>query len=705
MTAYLSNNIGAVIAGVILLAFVVLGLRDIFRFSPRRIWAISSVGFRESVRRRVWLITPLAMLGVIAVSQLAHPFDEQDAIRQTTKYCLFASGVVVVLATLILACTNLPREIENRVIYTIVTKPPTRLEIVLGKTLGFARTAALILGIMGVFSYFYLNINAWQLQKGVRTKLANLPPADLSRETLQHYASKGLLGAETFAGPTSLQIQARAPKGGDPFRWIFGASEQYVAWPVDVPQEVFEQEARLIIVIQVATVQRPLTGKEIELEAMGRGSATKPATQGARMPPKPGIAVTLVDPEFYNLASDVELVDALAAEELGQAGKLDAEKPPNASAIELREMRPGLGRAMIIVPPKVMKDKVSRAPEKDGRRRMYVRIDGQTMATLFGFAADSVSVLAEVPGEKPVVLDAKDSAGKAAEPAFRSRLSTAGGQQLRGEIKADEAPVAVYTFRGVRASQVRDGQVPFEFRAKVERSAEADVTDAEAATHVELVIQNLKTGKASDPITIIPDVDRPTFFAAPANAIEGGDFDVLVRSRTEGHLVGLRSNTLQVVSSSQSFALNLLKSLLVLWLLSILVIIIAIFCSTFVSWPIAVVLTLVILLGRWAVNQLGEPSTPQQIWTDITGGKTGGDKTDTVSAKLFTETLSGLNKGLQAMAKVLPDVDRFRVTEDIERGVSIPGRTLLDALWVIAAFGLPLLALSYLFLKNKEVAP
>src|SRR5688572_986730 len=222
MTTFFSNNAPWLIAVLILLLFVAFGWADLLRFSPIRIWAISSVAFRESWRRKVWLITPLAMLGIVAVSQLAHPFDEQDAIRQTTKYCLFASGVVVVLATLILACTNLPREIDNRVIYTIVTKPPTRLEIVLGKTLGFARTAGAILLIMGVFSYLYLLVSSAQLRANVRTKLQNLPPADLSRETLQHYANEGLLGAKTYARPVSLQIYARAPERGDAHRWILG---------------------------------------------------------------------------------------------------------------------------------------------------------------------------------------------------------------------------------------------------------------------------------------------------------------------------------------------------------------------------------------------------------------------------------------------------------------------------------------------------
>src|SRR3989442_560281 len=79
--------------------------------------AISSVSFRESIRRRVLLITPLAIVGVILVSQLQRPIDEADAIRQTVKFCLFATGLVVSIVTIILACTNLPREIDNRVIY------------------------------------------------------------------------------------------------------------------------------------------------------------------------------------------------------------------------------------------------------------------------------------------------------------------------------------------------------------------------------------------------------------------------------------------------------------------------------------------------------------------------------------------------------------------------------------------------------------
>src|SRR5262247_1861464 len=84
-----------VAGAIVLIGLFAIGIRDTLRFSIRRAWAISSVNFAESIRRRVWVIVLLAIPAVVIVSQLQHPIDEQDAIRQTTKFCLFAAGLVV----------------------------------------------------------------------------------------------------------------------------------------------------------------------------------------------------------------------------------------------------------------------------------------------------------------------------------------------------------------------------------------------------------------------------------------------------------------------------------------------------------------------------------------------------------------------------------------------------------------------------------
>ena len=93
-------------------------------------------------------------------------------------------------------------------------------------------------------------------------------------------------------------------------------------------------------------------------------------------------------------------------------------------------------------------------------------------------------------------------------------------------------------------------------------------------------------------------------------------------------------------------------------------------------------------------------ASPQQMVTDIFGANA-----NPVSARVFTDTVGALNKLLTITAKVLPDLDQFRVTEDIERGISISGRSLIDAGMVLLTFGTVLLIFAYLLLRKKEVAP
>jgi len=666
-----------------------------------------------SIRRRVLWVTPLAMLGIVAVSQLSHPFDEQDAIRQTTKYCLFASGVVVVIATLILACTSLPKEIENRVIYTIVTKPATRLEIVLGKTLGFARTSAAILLIMGVFSYAYLHVNSAQLMSAIRTRLANLPQTDVSRETLQHYADEGLLQARTYtrpvgsdrSGPAGLQVYARLPQPGDKFTWIFGNNEQNVLYPFTLSDDVFARtDAMLVFTIQTATSQRPLNAHELETEPRDSSSATRPSssaattTQSAKMPGPPYVSATILNENGYTVVAGTELIDAMHPPD---PSAKNAPQFANANLVKLEPSgRPDVGVARVVAEPKSIQEKMKNVPAgADGRRHFYLMVGAPTPATRYGFAPDAVTLDAQLldPSGKPVELPL--ARGENQPLIFRGRMSSTRHQQLRGDPNRAESPVAVFQFKEQNFHADGDS-VPFEFHTKVERSGEAETTEGESGTRVEVVVRNHASEFASPPIEITVDSDRPTFFRVPRAAVDGGDFEVQLRSRTEGHYVGVRANSLAVVSSTQSFAFNLFKSLLILWMLSVLVVIISVFCSTFVSWPIAVVLTLVILLGRWCVTQMGDPASPQQMVTDIFGANA-----SPAGARVFTDTVSALNKLLVWTAKVLPDLDQFRVTEDIEHGVSISYRSLIDPAIVLLVFGLPMVMLAYVVLRRKEVAP
>jgi hypothetical protein len=289
----------------------------------------------------------------------------------------------------------------------------------------------------------------------------------------------------------------------------------------------------------------------------------------------------------------------------------------------------------------------------------------------------------------------------AGPPMFQTRESTARAMQLRGGN--DAIPTAVYEFRNARVTPDDDNMAPFELRASIERSGTDEIaaTGSDLPTQVAVRIRNRNDGKVSDEVMVEPESNRTIFFRIPAAAVAGGNFDVLVQCLTRGDFLGIKASSLVLITSSQPFAFNLAKSLAILWLMTVLITATSIFCSTFLSWPIAVVLTTVILLGHWGVQQLGDaiqPGIGSQVVTDF--GLKSPAKAEAVRA-----TVEKLSSFLNFISTILPDISQYAAVEEIERGVSIPWMRLRDALLVTFAFTVPLVMLAYVFLKNKEVAP
>ena len=162
---------------------------------------------------------------------------------------------------------------------------------------------------------------------------------------------------------------------------------------------------------------------------------------------------------------------------------------------------------------------------------------------------------------------------------------------------------------------------------------------------------------------------------------------------------------LDIVATHQqrdrSFILNLVKSLFILWLLALLVVIIAVFSSTFLSWPVAIQLTLVILLSHWMVDQLGDALKPSAGRSTL---QIFGVQNPTESF-LISNGVDKLTAFLRIVSGLMPDVSKFPVIEDIERGVSIPAAKVGQALEVVFCYGIPMLVFSYVILRSKEVAP
>ena len=638
------DNKGLCLALLIVIAgLLVYGFKDLIRINLGRIWAISSVCFRDAIRRRVLWITPLAMLGIFVVSQLQKPVDEYDAIRLTTKLCFFTTGIVVTVIAIITACTNLPREIESRVVYTIVTKPVTRLEIIIGKLLGFSRVTGAILLIMGLFSFGYLEIRSWWLGRQISQTLQS-PSLDLStRNWLSHYQETGLLVSQSVSYPQSMMQYARMPSGGD--RWIQGGNQDAVVIFAPTPD-------------QLANVA-----------GMGYVFRVKYEPVDPKHPPAtpPTLSLQILDDRNGTMV--------IAPDQL-LAGKQVTLSDPTGQT------------------PVIAQVPTDRANQLLGLNRYQLQVACTSSDYLLSMKPDAVT------------LGVVDPSGKMSEikpevvPILRGS-SGRSGQQLQGPDRGIQ-PLAMFQFRNTRIDSAVNGQVPFELKAPIDHGG----ADAESGvpTEVEIRVYDRpkdkdKAPRLSPPVKVYPETRKTVFFTLPAEYCSNQDFDLLVRNLTPGHTVSLSGDVLSLVNERGSFALNLFKGLFVLWLFTILTAAVALCASTFLSWPIAVVLTVLIILGNWMVSNLDLGSgLGAQIANEFF-------QNDSKIATTVNQSVESLSKLLQMVAGFLPDIGPFGVTEQIERGIMISPAQFIAPVIILALFGLPLVTAAYVFLRNKEVAP
>ncbi|HEY1684743.1 MAG TPA: hypothetical protein VGG19_08275 [Tepidisphaeraceae bacterium] len=677
---------------IVIFGLLVYGFFDLLKFNLGRVWAISSVCFAESIRRRVLLITPLAILGIFLVSQLEHPIDEADAIRQTIKVAMFATGLIVCVVMIILASTNLPKEIDSRVIYTIVTKPTTRLEIVLGKIVGFARVSATILIIMGIFTWGYLELRQWSLLRQVSARLNDPDVSAAHRGTMQHYLEKGLLSSKRYAEPVEMQVYSTLPTDEGHVRWVFGNYDQSILIPFTItPGQIAEAEKRGgAILAQLHVHQRRLTAEERQQTPDPLASLNAATVDDGAGPVNPAWKPKPID------APPARVDFAIVSE--GENALINSNQLGNGSAVLVNQ--PDGHPMQVSISPQQFQN-LAKIP--DGR--FYVQITPATVASQYAIemptsAADSPVVLAvpEASG-KPQFIPTSATESNAWSPIEFRAHSGSFGQQLKGGAPGT-VPAGVYTFHNIPLHPDANGNVQFELNSGIERNEDTE-RPLEDITDVSVQALNSEYQPIGNPITVHPESLRTAYFELPAAQLSDGNFSLAIRSLSDDAWLGLKIDSIAAVVSSSTFTVNLIKSLLILWMMSILVVSVCIFCSTFLSWPIAIVLSVVLLLGHWGVLQLGDATNSgigNQVATDL-------GFSNPAQAKVVSTTVEGLTKMLNTVSTVLPDISKFEASDNLERGVSMSGEQLLEALIVLVGFGVPLVTLAYVFLRNKEVAP
>jgi len=118
------------------------------KFSIARIRAIASNTFLELVRQKVFSFMILfAALG-IGASFIASNFNFRDQFQAVKDVSLGAMSVFSWLLATLATALLIPKDIEERTLYTILAKPVSRLEYLLGKLFGVLSLLLVGIGLM-----------------------------------------------------------------------------------------------------------------------------------------------------------------------------------------------------------------------------------------------------------------------------------------------------------------------------------------------------------------------------------------------------------------------------------------------------------------------------------------------------------------------------------------------------------------------------
>jgi ABC-type transport system involved in multi-copper enzyme maturation permease subunit len=156
------GKIGVTYMGLAVLAWTALTLiRDVSALRWRRLYSIAWHSVVESTRRMwaPWVVIAIFVVILAFTSWFLKPGGDRAAelSRLYTGTLMLVSAMLVTVMVVILSPISIPNDIRQQTIYTIVSKPVHRLELIWGRLLGFMALVTVLLLGFGAVSMFYLN--------------------------------------------------------------------------------------------------------------------------------------------------------------------------------------------------------------------------------------------------------------------------------------------------------------------------------------------------------------------------------------------------------------------------------------------------------------------------------------------------------------------------------------------------------------------
>lgn len=119
----------------------------------RNIMAIAFLAFKEGIRQRVVYGVAVAAIVVMAFSVLLCGFFLRDISKVLLDFCLATVTLGGLTVPFFVAIHMLSRDIEKRTIFTLLSRPISRGDYIVGKFAGLSSLSACIMLLLGGFSW------------------------------------------------------------------------------------------------------------------------------------------------------------------------------------------------------------------------------------------------------------------------------------------------------------------------------------------------------------------------------------------------------------------------------------------------------------------------------------------------------------------------------------------------------------------------
>jgi len=129
------------------------------------IFTLARGTFEESIRRKILNVFLFVALAVMVVGFAFMSFTTREQLVIIKSMGLGIIGIAGVFISVILGINLVPTEIEKRTIYTILSKPVTRYEFLVGKFLGGLATVLINVALMGAAFIFLTPLELMAFQK------------------------------------------------------------------------------------------------------------------------------------------------------------------------------------------------------------------------------------------------------------------------------------------------------------------------------------------------------------------------------------------------------------------------------------------------------------------------------------------------------------------------------------------------------------